>query len=174
MKINQVNFTYVPLEDRLLFRFNTQDRVEFRMWLTRAKGFGLLDLLSQSVKLNLQQQPQHDLAQPVMQAVMEFQRDVVLAEADFKTAFSDKAASFPLGEQPILVSDVALDSSAADPLLNFRLVSGQVVGLSLNQEIGIAIGKLLSDALGRTDWGADAVPKMAVYNLDPCSAAVLH
>ncbi|MDZ4202562.1 MAG: hypothetical protein U1C96_10515 [Gallionella sp.] len=171
MKINQVNFTYVPLEDRLLFRFNTQDQVEFRMWLTRAKSLALRDLLNESVKLDFQQQAQ-DLAQPAMQAVMEFKRDAVLAGADYKTVFSNQAASFPLGEHPVLVADVALDSVPGAALLNLKLVSGQTLGLSLNHELGLAIGKLLSDVLNGVDWGAGSVH--SVVMADANSAVMMH
>lgn len=33
--ITQLNATYVPLEDRVLFKLNTVDSNEFRLWLTR-------------------------------------------------------------------------------------------------------------------------------------------
>jgi hypothetical protein len=150
LKINQINFSYVPLEDRLLFRFNTQDKTEFRMWMTRAKSLKMLSLLNQAVKLNLHPQ---DLGQPAMQAVMEFRRDAVLAEADYKTAFAAEAVFFPLGEQPALMSDLTLDATAQVPTLTFQLAIGRNVSLTIDHDLGLAVGNLLLDVLSKADWG---------------------
>lgn len=35
MTIKQLNAAYLLNEDRILFRFNTQDQAEYRLWLTR-------------------------------------------------------------------------------------------------------------------------------------------
>jgi hypothetical protein len=35
MSITQFNATYTPEEDRVLFRFNTSESQEYRLWLTR-------------------------------------------------------------------------------------------------------------------------------------------
>jgi len=130
--------------------------------MTRAKSLKMLSLLNQAVKVNLHQQQKNDLAQPAMQAMMEFRRDAVLAEADFKTAFVAEAVSFPLGEQPALMSDLALDASTATPMLIFQLTIGRNVNLSVDHDLGLAISNLLSEVLSKTDWGIDAAQGSAI------------
>ena len=46
--ITQLNVTYVAEEDRVLFRFNTHDGQEFRLWLTRATVRQLLAVGAQA------------------------------------------------------------------------------------------------------------------------------
>lgn len=152
MKINQINLTHNPLEDRLLFRLNTHDKTEFRMWLTRAMSIKLLGLLDQAVNINLGHE-RRDLGQPAIQAVTEFRREAVLAEADYKTDFVSTGAVYPLGEQPILVTDIVLDSAQPSPALGFQLAIQQVVNLSLDYELGLSISKLLTDVLNGVSWG---------------------
>lgn len=155
MKINQINFSYVVLEDRLLFRVNTTDKTECRMWLTRAMSIRLSELLNQTVKINLQQM-QPDLAQPAIQAMEEFQREAVISRADYQTSFTSEGATFPLGEQPLLVAAIILDNSTAVPALAFQLVGGQRLNLAIDYKLGMAVGKLLADVLQRTsDWGLE-------------------
>jgi len=152
MKINQINLNYSLSEDRLLFRLNTHDKTEFRMWLTRAMSIKLLGLLNQAVTINLGHE-RRDLAQPAIEAVAEFRREAVLAEADYKTDFVSAGAVYPLGEQPILVTDVTLDSARPAPELGFQLAVKQVVNLSLDYQLGLSISKLLSDVLSGVNWG---------------------
>jgi len=152
VKINQVNFSFAPLEDRLLFRFNTLNKTEFRMWLTRAMSIKLLDQLHQVVKINLLRE-QPDFGTINMETVGEFRREAVLAKADFVQSFSAGAEIFPLGAQPILVADIIMDSTKPVSVVTFRLAIGREVSLSLNHDLGVAISKLLSDVLDGVDWG---------------------
>ena len=166
MKINQVNFSYSPLEDRLLFRFNTLDKTEFRMWLTRAMSFRLLGQLHRIEKANLLRE-QPGLEMLALQTIGEFRREAVLVKADYVQAFSCEAESFPLGSQPILVTDIVMDSSRLVSVVTFRLAVGQGVNLSLNHDLGVAISKLLSDVLDGLDWGpgiAKELPMMGAGN----------
>jgi hypothetical protein len=153
VKINQINFSYVPLEDRLLFKVNTTDKTECRMWLTRAMSLRLSNLLGEAVKIGLRHK-QPGLAQSTIEAMEDFRREAVLARTDYKTTFTSEGASFPLGQQPILVADIILDNSAEIPAISFQLATGQRIALSVDHDLGLAVSKLLSDVLNKsTDWG---------------------
>ena len=152
MRINQVNFSYNPLEDRLLFRFNTLNKTEFRMWLSRKMSIKLLDQLHRFEKINLLRD-QPGLAAGGMETIGEFRREAALSKADYMQAFSSGAEIFPLGSQPILVCDIVMDSSKPVSVVTFRLANGQEVNLSLNHDLGVAISKLLSDVIEGVDWG---------------------
>ena len=119
VRINQVNFSYSPVEDRLLFRFNTLNKTEFRMWLTRAMSIKLLGQLHTVVKVNfLREQP--GLIAVAMQTIGEFRREAVLAKADYVQSFSSEAEVFPLGLQPILVTDIVMDSTKPVSVVTLR------------------------------------------------------
>ncbi len=141
--------------------------------MTRANSLKMLNLLNQAMKVNWLAQ-KNDFGQPVMQAVMDFKRDAVLAEADFSTAFAAEAVSLPLGDQPVLMADLVLDLSQELPTLTFQLTIGKNVSLSIDYELGLMIGNLLSEVLCKTDWGIEAV---GVYQIMPggtTGAAMIH
>lgn len=165
-EINQVNFAYSPLEDRLLFRFNTLNKIELRMWLTRAMSIKLLGQLHQVVKVNLLRE-QPGLGAVAMESVVEFRREAALSRTDYVQPFSSGAEIFPLGAQPILVTDIVMDSSKPVSVVTFQLAIGQEVNLLLNHDMGVAISKLLSDVVDGLDWGlgmAKALPMAGVGN----------
>lgn len=174
VKINQVNFSYNRLEDRLLFRFNTQDKTEFRMWLTRAVSIKLLENLRQLVKVSLLRETPGAMAAD-MEAIMEFRREAVMAKADYAQSFSAEAEMFPLGAQPQLVSDVVMDTSTPVPVVTFQLASGQAVSLSLNHDLGFAISKLLAKVAGGLDWGMGSMKELPLTSVsDVGEKMMLH
>lgn len=174
MKINQVNFSYSQLEDRLLFRFNTLDKTEFRMWLTRAMSVRLLGQLHQVVKVDLLRE-RPGLVAADMDAVVRFRRDAVLAKADYMQSFSGEAEIFPLGQQPVLVTDIVMDSSRPVSVIAFQTALGQGVSLSLNHDIGLALSKLLSDLVDGLDWGIGMTKELPMAEIgNPGEKMMLH
>lgn len=174
MKINQVNFSYSQLEDRLLFRFNTLDKAEFRMWLTRAMSVRLRDQLHQVVKVDLLRE-KPGLVAVDMDAMVKFRREVVLAKADYVQSFSAEAEVFPLGVQPILVTDIAMDFSKPVSVVTFRLAAGQEASLSLNHDMGLAISKLLFDVMDGLDWGIEMTKELPMKSVgNPGEKMMLH
>lgn len=165
VKINQVNFSYSQLEDRLLFRFNTQDKTEFRMWLTRAMSIKLLEQLRRVAKVSLLRETPGAMAAD-MEALMEFRREAVLAKADYAQSFADEAEDFPLGAQPLLVSDVMVDTSSPVSVVTFQLASGQALNLSVNHDLGFAISKLLSNVMAGLDWGTGMMKELPLASVN--------
>jgi hypothetical protein len=172
VKINQVNFSYSSLEDRLLFRLNTLDKVEFRMWLTRALSLKLLGQLHQAARASLKRE-QPDMAQPAMQTVEEFRRDAALARADYEKSFSSEAQTFPLGAQALLVADILMDASKPAPVVTFRLANGQEINISLDYDLGVAIGRLLSNVVDGLDWGGAVAKELPIATADGVGAKMM-
>jgi len=167
VKINQVNFSYSPLEDRLLFRFNTLSKAEFRMWLTRAMSIRLLGQLNEVVKVSLLRE-QAGAVVVAIEAIGEFRREAVLAKADYVQPFSTGVEVFPLGPQPILVTDIVMDSSQPVSVVIFQMAIGQALNLSIDHDLGVAIRNLLSKVVDGLDWGlgmAKELPMEKVGNL---------
>lgn len=165
MKINQVNFSYSALEDRLLFRLNTLDKVEFRMWLTRIMSIRLLGLLREVAKAGLGVE-RPGVGQATLQTIEEFRREAALARADYEKSFSSEAETFPLGTQAVLVADIILDSSGTAPMVTFRLATGQEVNMSIDHDLGIAISKLLSNVMDGLDWRGAMTKELPIASVN--------
>jgi len=55
MSIKQLNGSYIPNEDRILFRFSTVDNCEYRFWFTRRITLFLLAATEHLVEKQLEQ-----------------------------------------------------------------------------------------------------------------------
>ena len=51
--INQFSANYNPIEDRILFRFNTTDLKEFRFWFSRRVASKLLKVMPEERRKEL-------------------------------------------------------------------------------------------------------------------------
>ena len=127
--ITQLNATYVPLEDRVLFKLNTVDSNEFRLWLTRNMVHEIMNLCcAAAVKFE-------ELKHPAAQAksIAEFKQQAV----EQATTFSQykPAAVCPLGEDPILVNKLQMRIEGGQYVLIFGLVIGKDLTLRLNDDL---------------------------------------
>lgn len=113
MNIRQLQVSYIPEQDRLLTRINTQDGAEIRLWLTRRLVLRLWPgLIRAGETLALESlSSQHALAEVAPEArgmMADMAREAALGEADFSTPFAAEPASLPLGQEPLLVNRVDL------------------------------------------------------------------
>ena len=140
MSIRQVNCTYVPEEDRVMFRFSTgkDDLQEYRLWLTRAVLSQLLRhtqvLAVEAVKGNMNVQQAQEVA--------EFKQEALAQNVKY-TQF-ESAPKLPLGAEPTLVKAVTaktetVNDSQKVAALVFQLARGQNLTLRMNDDL---LGKL--------------------------------
>jgi hypothetical protein len=120
MNIHQLSVTYLAHQDRVLVRINTTASEEMRLWLTRRLMLGLWPLLSRLLtehllKLEAAGSALDTADDELRRMLTEFRKEEFLQNADFDTPYQDKP-SLPLGEDPLLVTDVD-----AAPLANGRL-----------------------------------------------------
>lgn len=159
MNIHQLSVSYDERQDRLLLRLNTQDRQEFRFWLTRRMALRLFPAIEQSVQRMEASQP--GVAAPdtsSQQMLTELKRDAFLQKADFATPFEDQAAQKPLGETPMLITDAQLTLQACGGLLiTFQEKSPDAplksCQLNLHPPLVHGLVHLVQQALGKADWG---------------------
>lgn len=105
MTIKQINASYLVNEDRILFRFSTQDQAEYRLWFTRRVTLFLLAASSHLLSKKLEQ----DHSAQAAKALNAFESEA-LVEAS-KTANAGQQAyesgtQFPIGSDPLLVMDI--------------------------------------------------------------------
>ena len=140
MSIRQVNCTYVPEEDRVMFRFSTgaEELQEYRLWITRVVLAQLLRhthvLSVESVKGNMNVQQAQEVA--------EFKQEALAQNVTY-TQF-ESAPKLPLGAEPTLVKAVSakletVKDSQKVAALVFQLARGQNLTLRMNDDL---LGKL--------------------------------
>lgn len=110
MNIHQLSVNYEDRQDRLLLRVNTQSGQEYRLWLTRRLTARLLPHLQTCVVQLESLNPQVMVTDASAQQMLtELQRETFLQKADFQTPFNSQDPTLPLGQEPILVTDVQLN-----------------------------------------------------------------
>lgn len=121
MNIHQLSVTYLPEQDRILARVNTTAGEEMRLWLTRRLMVGLWPLLSKAMterllRLETAGSSLDAADDQLKQMLADFRKEQFLQHADFATPYRENEPNLPLGEEPLLVTDVD-----ATPLPNGRL-----------------------------------------------------
>lgn len=167
MNIHQVNVSYSGEQDRLLVRINSVQGEEFRAWLTRRLAVKLLPHLGRTAREQMDKQfavpltsatplPQHK-----EQLVQNFQKEAAVYDGDFQTPYKDQPAALPLGEEPLLVTEVTF-TPLADAKLQVLLIErlpGKQRDLQLMMDPALTQGllRLLNQGLKASGW-LEAVP----------------
>ncbi len=170
MQVHQLSFNYVPTQDRILARINTTAGEELRVWLTRRLCLNLWPSLNKSVAEHVtRQRGAKGLAQSPLataddmtrQMMADFERHESLQNADFKTPYKAQPSLLPLGDDPLLVTQIKitpLDSGALQ--LDFQeKLSGQTTSrgfkMDMVSETLHGFVHLLDQALARSGWLGD-------------------
>jgi hypothetical protein len=173
MQIHQMSVTYLPEQDRILMRVNTTEGEEMRMWLTRRLMVGLWPLLSKLLTEHLLKLESAGAslagANPELKKMLaEFRKEEFLQHADFDTPYQEGQQRQPLGEEPLLVTDVEAVPLANGPLkLNFneRPPNGDAKPRSYQMEMQPKLMQglmhLLDQALLQSMWRETFVPVAA-------------
>ena len=164
MHIHQMSVTYLPEQDRILMRINTTDGDEMRIWLTRRLMVGLWPLLSRMLTDHLLKL---DAAGASMQAaddelkkmLADFRKEEFLRQADFETPYKEtQERRLPLGEEPLLVTDVDATPLPAGPLrlaFNERPSTGEAprsFQMEMEPKLMQGLMHLLEQALAQSGW----------------------
>jgi len=150
MTIKQLHCHYVPQEDRLLFRLNTDNGCEYLFLLTRRIT---LFILSATERLVIEQLKTNHEA-PVSKAISEFAEEVARETVQFHDQY-EVGGNFPLGETPLLVRDASCKVQTQDGktiiYLDFLLGDDKTVGLQLwgtvYQNMRILLERMVEQAL---------------------------
>lgn len=124
MTISQINATYLVNEDRILFRFNTQDQAEYRLWFTRRVTLFLLAASSHLLSNKLEQEHSAEAAK----ALNEFENEAFLEAAKTANAGQntyESGTQFPIGFDPLLVMDITCSLIKNDEILESKVQSNE-------------------------------------------------
>jgi len=163
MKIHQLSVNYLAEQDRILMRVNTRDAEEMRLWLTRRLMLGLWPLLSKLLtkhllKLEAAGTSLDTADEDLKQMLADFRKEEFLRNADFDTPYQENRVDLPLGDMPLLVTDVD-----AAPLPNGRLRLGfnerkpnsdkpRSFQMEMEPKLIQGLMHLLEQALARSQW----------------------
>ena len=175
-QLHQMQVTFAPVEDRLLFRVNTKQRQEFRFWMTRR----YVSLLWKTILDHLRKEqderdsstddaeasdpgeelaPQRAAAEtppPLKDALLAQEHEAQVAKSDFKTEYQE-SSYLPLGEQPLLLAGIGLKKSpeGKNSVLCMHPPKGDGIEITLNDQITHSLCRLVADATKKADWGLD-------------------
>jgi len=173
MQIHQMSVTYLPEQDRILMRINTTEGEEMRMWLTRRLMVGLWPLLTKLLTDHLLKLESAGAslagANPELKKMLaDFRKEEFLQHADFDTPYKEAEHRLPLGEEPLLVTDVDATPLASGPLrLNFneRPPHGDTKPRNFQMEMQPKLMQglmhLLDQALLQSQWRESFVPAVS-------------
>lgn len=150
-QLHQMTAEYVPPQDRILFRVNTVELVEFRIWLTRRLVKALWGAAVRSFEVQPEVQEQ---ARPqVKKAVMSMQHQEAVQAGDFASKHDKRSKPAPQMAEGLLAIGADIGKSESGQIrLVFRTVDAKDVTLNLNQEMLHAICHLLQQASDRAGW----------------------
>jgi len=169
--LHQFSLVHHAEQDRLLLRVKLTDLSEFKFWLTRRFvclfAPHLIKILHAGLSGNEQQTA----------AIAGFQHEQVMAEANFNDPFDVKVSSYPLGEEPLLLSQFQV-TPLANGLHQITLLPGAGEGINLvvDKRIASLLCKLLEDALVASEWGLDfhVVPNQSDCPAELTESIVRH
>lgn len=163
-QMHQMQLSYVPTEDRVMFRLNTKARQEFRFWMTRRYMGILWNTLSKMIVDREDPKPvdikKFERQLPVKDALAEAAKKEIehkeaVSQSDFQTQYQE-STYLPLGEEPALLFSVGIKpNQSGQPLLCMHPEKGQGIEMVLNDQILHSLCKLIVDTSEKAKWNQD-------------------
>ncbi len=147
-QLDQIQADYVPLEDRILLKLRAGNKL-YRAWLTRRYLSLLLPVLQ-----GVHPQTQERFAPPPAMEPELDERFAPQKEAPLETLAEQAILEYPLGEAPILLTEVSFQAGEGETpgQLVLKPQQGQGIVLPFTPEMNHLLLKLLLQTLENTDW----------------------
>lgn len=180
MNIHQLSVVFDDRQDRLLMRVNTQEGEEVRLWLTRSLSLRLLAPMESTIaKLEARNPAVAADDARARGMLVELQHQAFLQNADLATPFSGQSTSLPLGDVPLLVTEVRLDVRAQGGAQMVFQDCGDAQAparsctLQMQSPLVHGLLHLLQKAISKSQWteGLSAGPAAPKAPEDPYSPA---
>ncbi|MES2949888.1 MAG: hypothetical protein V4858_15200 [Pseudomonadota bacterium] len=181
MDIHQLSIRYDADQDRILVRINTSTGDEVQMWLTRRLVLRLSPLLNRvamdhlAIPENAKSDGYVDLSamgSSSRKMLADARKQEVLQGADFKTAYRSDSTNRPLGDVPLLVTEVNLTpKDGAHMQMNFKELlqepaSSRGFQLDIPADLVFGLMELLNQALQKSDWQIGHAASAPLRTLD--------
>lgn len=151
MGLRQIAFTYDRFEDRLLLRLSTEEREEYRLWLSRLAVKRLWPQLTGMLERDPALSGFGD--RNTRRAVLGFQQEEAVSQSDFGRPYEDAGLSRPLGDAPLLVVRWKLGyTEDGQCRLQLDPAQGQGLTLTLGRKLLQSLCWLLAAKVRETEW----------------------
>lgn len=159
-KIFQIQFQFVPVEDRLLLKMNTTDKEEFSFFLTRRYVSLLYPFLTKLLQADsgVNQHQANNSAnnaqnnKPIRDEMVKLQQQGSIEKTHTNVPYQNDGLSHPLGNEPILLANISTNTNSGELKLSLTPEKGQGVSFSLDQNLTHLLRNLLLESLKATDW----------------------
>jgi hypothetical protein len=150
-KLHQFQMAFVAEQDRMLLRISTQDKAELRLWMTRRVvrllWGALLKMIEAASEKDTPIEPHK------REAILQFEHQSAVAQADFKTPFQEAADSYPLGEEGVLVASMQISRKPNGAyILKLSPKQGKGVTINLDDKMMHSFMEMLVDSSKRAQW----------------------
>ena len=135
----------------MLLRISTRDKAELRLWMTRR----VIRLLWGALLKMVEIAPKKDM--PIeadkREAILHFEHQSAVEQADFATPFQEAADSYPLGEEGVLIASMQLRRKPNGAyILKLSPKQGKGVTINLDDKMMHSFMELLIDSSKRAEW----------------------
>jgi hypothetical protein len=153
VKLHQIKIEFDAEQDRLRMRVSTVTGQEALLWLTRRCVLRLWPLLVGGAEASPQVVTR--AADPeVKKALLEFQHEKAISQAQFGKQYEEVPRTRPLGDEPLLIAKLQRRTDQAGRVILGLLPNeGQGIFLTLDEQLLHGFIKLLQQAVQRAEWG---------------------
>ncbi len=166
MNLHQLQVTYQPEEDRILFRLSFKDGdaplQEVRTWLTRRllKNLWPGILKSFRMQVTLDQPLAAHASDEIVRMEHQASLTAISARGDFDTSFETGTDAFPHGDTPVIITSVNIELGANRPaIVTFTASETMNFEVSFLKTEFHGFFMLLQNCIKRAEW--DIGPLMA-------------
>ena len=151
----QLNLTFIPVEDRMLFRIASGNpgvtMEEYRLWFTRRLVKLLCNALDRMIDISTSMDPR--IPPEGRSAIKQFQQSAALSSTDFTTPYAYEKAIAPLGPNPLLIHKFQTRKGDGNGhILSLEATAGQTINITLSLQLIHSLRKLLADIIEKADW----------------------
>jgi hypothetical protein len=176
MDIRQLSVRYHTDQDRILVCINTTSGEEVQMWLTRRMTAQLLPLINRVVidHFAIPQDAKTDgyvdlaaMGPKAREMLADMRLHEAVAAGDFATPYQCGQANRPLGEVPLLITEVNLTPTENGQMrMNFKEalqgpLSNRAFQLDMPADLVFGVISLLKQALQQSQWDIGHTPLVA-------------
>ncbi|MFW5443618.1 MAG: hypothetical protein ACKE51_04835 [Methylococcaceae bacterium] len=149
-QIHQIQFQFLPIEDRLLLKINTTAKEEFSFLLTRRFVSILHPILNKILHENPSVSSYSN--EQVRDELINLQQQDAIQKTNTTTPYQNKDFTHPLGSQPILLAKIATNIQQGIRKLTLEPEKGVGISFTIEQNLAHLLTNLLLESLDKTDW----------------------
>lgn len=167
--IAQLNFSYIPAEDRLLLRVGMSNETELLVWITRRITLVMWQLLTQSSIIRERLAEAHTKEADKLKS--SFAKETAAQQHNYNTPYEQRNVLNPNAIFLVQTASIDAGEHGIDHLV-FECTNGQSMNIAMNDDLRFAIINMLQLVTKETDWGMHFSSQSAIINSPSGSHAV--